>query len=143
MCQIGSAIHASPFVRKRKEVPMLRKALLAGAALLFLASPVMAQRLAIVRACAANISTLCKDVHPGKGRLAACVDSHFSELSGICQAAVTTVATTAKSCIADVKKLCAGVKHGGGRIEACMKSHLDEISEPCKSALSLEAAGKR
>jgi hypothetical protein len=95
------------------EVPMLRKAFLVGAALLFLASPVMAQKLAIVRACAANISTLCKDVHAGKGRLAACVDSHFSELSGICQAVVTTVATTAKSCIADVKKLCAGVKPRG------------------------------
>jgi hypothetical protein len=125
------------------EVPVLRKALLVGTALLFLASPVMAQRLAIVRACAANISTLCKDVHPGKGRLAACVHSHFSELSGICQAVVTTVATTAKSCIADVKNLCAGVKHGGGRIEACMKSHLDEISEPCKSAVSLKATGKK
>jgi hypothetical protein len=121
---------------------MLKKALIISAALLLLGAPAMAQKLAVARACAANISTLCKDVQPGGGRMRACIKSHFGELSGTCQAFVMKGAATGKACIADVKKLCAGVKPGGGRIETCMREHVAGISDGCKDALMRAIAGK-
>jgi hypothetical protein len=102
----------------------------------------MAQKLAIARACAANISSLCNNVQPGGGRIRSCIKAHFGELSGICQAVVVKAAAIGKACAADVRKLCAGVKPGGGRIEACMKSRVADISDPCKNALTRAAAGK-
>jgi hypothetical protein len=121
---------------------MFRKLCVIAAALLLLASPAMAQKVAIARACAANISTLCKDVQPGGGRIRGCIKAHFGELSGICRAVVSKAAAIGKACVADVRKLCAGVKPGGGRIEACMKSRMAKISDPCKNALTRAAAGK-
>ena len=121
---------------------MLRKVIITSAALLLLGAPAMAQKLAVARACAANISTLCKDVQPGGGRIRGCIKSHFGELSGTCQAVVMKAAATGKACIADVKKLCAGVKPGGGRIEACMMGHAAGLSNACKDALMRAVAGK-
>ena len=120
---------------------MLRKAFVVVAVLLFLGSPAMAIKLTVARACAANVAKLCKDVQPGGGRIRGCVESHFDELSGVCQRVVMKAAAIGKACVADARKFCAGVKPGGGRIEACMKSHAGDLSDSCKGALARAVAG--
>ena len=79
---------------------------------------------------------------PGQGRIKACVQEHFKELSEPCQAMLVKAVTIGKACLADVKQNCPGVKAGGGRIAACMKSHLADVSQDCKDALSRAVAGK-
>jgi hypothetical protein len=117
-------------------------AIIAAAALILAGSGALAQQRAVVKACAADIKSLCADVKPGEGRVRDCVKSHFGELSAPCQDVVTKVAAIGKACKADVKQFCADVKPGGGRIETCMKTHLSEVSDPCKDALSTATAGK-
>ena len=62
---------------------MLKNVLAGSTALLLFGSNVMAQ--APVRACAADIRTVCKGVEPGEGRIAGCVKEHFKDLSTQCQ----------------------------------------------------------
>jgi hypothetical protein len=122
---------------------MMKIPLVMSVALLLIGPPAMAQKLTVARACAANISALCKDVQPGGGRIKGCIKSHFGELSGICQTVVVKAAAIGRACVTDVKKLCPGIKPGGGRIEACMKGHVADISDACKDALSRAVAGKK
>jgi hypothetical protein len=121
---------------------MLRKAFVVVVVLLFLGSPAMAIKLTVARACAANVATLCKGVQPGAGRIRSCIESHFGDLSGVCQTVVMKAAAIGKACVADVRKFCASVKPGGGRIEACMKSHAGDLTDSCKGALTRAVAGR-
>ncbi len=114
---------------------MRRYALTIATALLLSTSGAMAQQRAAVKACAADIKTQCTGVQPGEGRIKACVQEHFADLSEPCQALLLKAAL-AKACAADVKQSCAGVKRGGGRIAACMKDHFADLSQPCKDALT-------
>ena len=103
----------------------------------------MAQSLAVARACADNITILCKGVQPDKGRMGTCVRAHIGELSASCQAVVMKAAVVGKACRADVKRNCGGVRPGRGRIEGCMKEHLADISFACKGALARAAVGMK
>jgi Cysteine rich repeat len=121
---------------------MRKYALTIAAALLLSASGAMAQQRAVVKACAADIKTQCTGVQPGDGRIKACVQAHFKDLSEPCQAVLVKAAAIGKACGADVKQSCADVKPGGGRIAACMKDHFADLSQPCKDVLTQAAAGK-
>jgi hypothetical protein len=121
---------------------MRKYVLTIATALLLSTSGAMAQQRAVVKACAADIKTQCTGVQPGEGRIKACVQSHFADLSEPCQAVLLKAAALGKACVADVKQSCAGVKPGGGRIAACMKDHFADLSQPCKDALTQAAAGK-
>ena len=107
---------------------MLKYALTIATVLLLTTSGAMAQQRAVAKACAADVAAKCAGVQPGQGRIKACVQEHFKELSEPCQAMLV--------------KNCPGVKAGGGRIAACMKSHLADVSQDCKDALSRAVAGK-
>jgi len=120
---------------------MLKTFLVASVISLLSATSGMAQSTAM-KACAGDIKSLCAGIQPGDGRVKACIKSHFSDVSGPCQAVLVRAAAISKVCGADVKKVCSDVKPGGGRIEACMKSHLSEVSDPCKDAVTQVAAGK-
>jgi hypothetical protein len=121
---------------------MVNRILMIAGVVLISASSAMAQQKAVAKACAADIKTLCAGVQPGEGRIRACVNDHFKDLSEPCQAVLTKAAAIGKACKADVKQNCGDVKPGGGRIEACVKAHIGDLSQGCKDALSQAAAGK-
>jgi hypothetical protein len=120
------------------------KALLMGAALgaaLLLASPgAYAAPSALARACAKDVKSVCGDVKPGGGKLAACMKEHFSDLSTDCQIAYIKVAAVGRACKADVKKFCADVKLQNAKA-ACLKSHAADLSEGCKNAMAKVGSG--
>jgi hypothetical protein len=84
---------------------LLQSGLAVAAILLLLGSNAQAQGAA--KTCASDIKTLCADVRPGQGRIAACVKDHIKDLSDPCQNLLATTAATAKTCAADVKQHCA------------------------------------
>jgi hypothetical protein len=121
---------------------MVKCIIVIAGALLISVTSATAQQKAVAKACAADIKSQCAGVQRGEGRIKACINDHFKDLSEPCQAALTKVAAIAKVCAADVKQNCADVKPGGGRVVACMKSHVTDLSQTCKDALTQAAAGK-
>lgn len=87
--------------------------------------------------CRTDYERFCKNIKPGKGRIAACLKSHESELSQSCKNHIEDVkeksAEFRKSCRDDVKKYCNGVRTGGGRVLSCLKSNRNSLSDPCKA----------
>jgi hypothetical protein len=121
---------------------MVNRTLVIAGVMLISATGAMAQQRAVAKACATDIKTQCAGVQPGEGRIKACVDEHFKDLSEPCQAVLTKAAAAGKACKADIKQNCGDVKPGGGRIEACVKAHMGDLSQNCKDALSQAVAGK-
>jgi hypothetical protein len=121
---------------------MWKHTIVIAAGIMIFANSAMAQQKAAAKACAADIKTQCAGVQPGEGRIKACIDQHFKDLSESCQAVLTKAAAIGKACKGDVKQNCADVKPGGGRIEACVKSHMGDLSQGCKDSLTQAAAGK-
>jgi Cysteine rich repeat len=107
------------------------------ASLLLAPAGVAAQQGAARQACGADIKQLCAEVRPGEGRITACVEEHFGQLSGPCQIALIGSVTITKACREDYRQKCAGVEPGGGRSQACLKDHFGELAEHCKEALLL------
>lgn len=94
-------------------------------------------------ACQSDLNKYCKDVTPGEGRIASCLDSREDQLSASCKEAwVGTKARVServdkaeiafrKSCGGDVRKFCSEVPSGRGRILDCLDDHRDELSGSC------------
>jgi len=99
-----------------------------GAALLLAGPAANAAPSALAKACAKDVKSVCSDVKPGGGKLAACMKEHFSELSTDCQIAYVKVAAVGRACKADMKKFCADVKPGQNAKAACLKSHSADLS---------------
>ena len=112
-----------------------------AAALLFAASGAHAAPSFLAEACAKDVKSVCGDVKPGGGKLAACMKEHFSDLSTDCQIAYIKVAAVGRACKADMKKFCADVKPGQNAKAACLKSHAADLSEGCKDAMAKAGAG--
>jgi hypothetical protein len=89
--------------------------------------------------CAEDVAKFCKDVQPGGGRLANCLQAHESELSPVCKANHDQAKAKAKeaheACADDVQKLCKDVKPGEGRIVRCLKDNSDRLSNECRDKL--------
>jgi hypothetical protein len=90
-------------------------------------------------ACVADVAKFCKDVPQGRGRIAACLSGHASELSAGCKPAAQEVAARMNArvqmrtdCAADVQKLCADMPPGPGRTGFCLSEHASELSPACK-----------
>jgi len=115
---------------------MVRIMLVAGIALVPLASTASAQTRAAVKACAADIEAQCGKFRSGSESLRECMKTHFKDFSQKCQSSVEQARTVAKECAADIKQSCATVKTGGSRIEACLQAHLAGLSDGCKAAIS-------
>ena len=95
----------------------------------------------LAKACAKDVKSVCGDVKPSGGKLAACMKEHFSDLSTDCQIAYVKVAAVGRACRADMKKFCADVKPGQNAKAACLKSHAADLSEGCKDAMAKVGAG--
>lgn len=112
-----------------------------------------AARADMMRACAAEISSQCKGVREGSGRIAACLYAHSNRLSGACKTEVDKVtnsgtvrlvipagiwklkgspyeADLVKACSGDANRLCRGVS-GNERNLACLYSRAGQISAGC------------
>ena len=107
-----------------------------AAALLVAACGAHAAPSALAEACVNDVKSVCGDVKPGGGKLAACMKEHFSELSEDCQIAYIKVAAVGRACRADVEQFCAGV----GLVAECIKSHASQISAGCRDALAAAGA---
>lgn len=100
----------------------------------------------VVNGCKAEMTTYCKDVTPGEGRMLACLYAHNDKLSGKCeyalydaavqlQRAVTALVYAANECGDDLEKYCAEVPMGEGRLLDCIKKNEKKVSKRCLNAL--------
>lgn len=91
--------------------------------------------------CRSDVATLCKDVAPGEGRLAICLQDHEAEVSAPCREHMATTQAQlqqrrqefAEACRGDVEQFCKGERFGEGRIAACLKRNEAQLSPACKT----------
>lgn len=98
------------------------------------------------KACHKELTTFCKGVTPGEGRILACLYAFEDRVSDKCiyalydaslqlEQAVAAVKFAASACKDDLQKFCANVKVGQGRALACLGKNEKEVSQACKDAL--------
>jgi NSS family neurotransmitter:Na+ symporter len=133
-----------------KEAQAMRKtiagSLLLGA--LLLPGGAGAQSVAdnLKKACNKELTTFCKGVVPGEGRVLACLYAFENKVSDKCsyavydaalelEKAVAALKYAAGQCNADLQKYCADVKPGQGRGLTCLKKNDKNVSQGCKDAL--------
>ena len=100
----------------------------------------------IKKACHKELTTFCKGVQPGEGRILACLYAFQDRVSGKCEYAIYDAATqleqaavalkfAAAECKDDLLKYCGKVEVGNGRVKACLDKNEKSLSEKCKEAL--------
>jgi hypothetical protein len=100
----------------------------------------------VANGCKTEITTYCKDVKPGEGRILACLYAYEDKLSGKCEyalydaaarleRAVAALTYVAKECEADIVANCSGVKAGEGRVLQCLEKNEAKVSTRCKGAI--------
>ena len=118
-------------------------------AVLIISSPAVALEdivESVANGCEKELSSYCKNVTPGEGRILACLFAHADKLSGRCEYAVYDAAAqleravsaltyVANECDDDMDKLCASVEAGEGRILTCLKKNESKVSKRCNQAM--------
>ena len=118
-------------------------------ALLLIAVPARAEETladGLKKACHKELTTFCKGVPQGHGRILACLYAFEDKVSDQCVTAVYNAAVelenavnalkfAATQCQGDLQKFCADVKVGEGRGLACLNKHDKDVSQTCKDAL--------
>lgn len=100
----------------------------------------------VKQGCEKELTTFCKDVTPGEGRVLACLYAFQDKVSTKCEyalydaaaqleRAVTALAYAANECRDDLKKFCADVQPGQGRLLNCLDKSEKSVSQRCKDAL--------
>lgn len=100
----------------------------------------------VANGCKTEITTYCKDVKPGEGRILACLFAYQDKLSGKCEyalynaavrleRAVAALSYVTNECEADLTAHCSGVKAGEGRLLQCLEKNEAKVSQRCKGAL--------
>jgi hypothetical protein len=98
------------------------------------------------KACHKELTTFCKGVRPGEGRVLACLYAFQDRVSGKCEYAIydaavqldraaTALKFAATECKDDLLKYCGNVEVGNGRVKACLDKNEKSLSEKCKDAL--------
>jgi hypothetical protein len=98
------------------------------------------------KACHKELTTFCKGVQPGEGRILACLYAFQDRVSGKCEYAIYDAAAqleqaamalkfAAAECKDDLLKYCGKVQVGNGRVKACLDKNEKSLSEKCKEAL--------
>jgi hypothetical protein len=117
--------------------------LFAGGATLAAENPVDA----VKKACNTELTTFCKGVKPGEGRILACLYAFEDQVSDKCTYAVYNAAAeleqavnalkfAASQCKDDLLKFCGDVQVGEGRGLACLEKNEKSVSQACKDALN-------
>ena len=100
----------------------------------------------VAKGCEKELTTYCKDVTPGEGRVLACLYAFSDKLTGQCEYAlydaavqlerfVAALSYVANECDADLEKFCANIEVGEGRVLKCLDENASKISERCTRAL--------
>ena len=100
----------------------------------------------VAKGCEKELTTYCKDVTPGEGRVLACLYAFSDKLTGQCEYAlydaavqlerfVAALTYLANECDADLEKFCAEVAVGEGRVLKCLDENSSKISARCTQAL--------
>jgi len=100
----------------------------------------------VAKGCEKELTSYCKDVTPGEGRILACLYAHSDKLSGKCEFAlydaavqlerfVAALSYLANECGDDLDKFCSGVEMGEGRLLKCLDDNSEKISARCTQAL--------
>jgi hypothetical protein len=98
------------------------------------------------KACHTELTTFCKGVQPGEGRILACLYAFQDRVSGKCTYAIydaaaqldqaaTALKFAASECKDDLLKYCGNVQVGNGRVKACLDKNEKSLSDKCKDAL--------
>jgi len=101
---------------------------------------------AVKKACNTELTTFCKGVKPGEGRILACLYAFEDQVSDKCTYAVYNAAAeleqavnalkfAATQCKDDLLKYCGDVQVGEGRGLACLEKNEKTVSQACKDAL--------
>jgi hypothetical protein len=96
--------------------------------------------------CRQELTTFCKDVTPGEGRILACLYAFQDKLSPRCEYALydsvsqldrflTNLSYAVGECREDLRSFCADVKPGQGRLLDCLDSNEAKVSKRCNTAL--------
>jgi hypothetical protein len=95
------------------------------------------------KSCAGDVAKFCKDVAPGHGRIAVCLNEHPNDLAPACKKMVDQVMPLMNApmeahsdCASDVQKLCSDVPAGSGRVGFCLGEHSAELSPACKKHIA-------
>ena len=100
----------------------------------------------VAKGCETEITTYCKEVTPGEGRVLACLYAHEDKLSGQCEyalydaisqleRALTALTYVANECNNDLVTYCADINPGEGRLFQCMDKNDAKLSKRCKQAM--------
>jgi len=100
----------------------------------------------VATGCEKELSTICKDVTPGQGRVLACLYAHSDKVSGRCEYAVYDAAAqleravsaltyVANDCDEDIDNICKKVEAGEGRILTCLKKNENKVTKRCNAAM--------
>jgi len=100
----------------------------------------------VAKGCDTEITTYCKEVTPGEGRVLACLYAHEDKLSGQCEyalydamaqleRALTALTYVANECRDDLLSYCSEIKPGEGRLFQCMDKNDAKLSKRCKQAM--------
>lgn len=96
--------------------------------------------------CQQELTTFCKGVEPGEGRIIACLYAFQDKLTPKCEFALydsvsqldktlSTLAYVVNECRDDLEKNCADIKVGEGRLLDCLNKNEAKISARCNAAL--------
>jgi hypothetical protein len=99
-----------------------------------------------VQGCEKELTTYCKDVTPGDGRLLACIYAYQDKLSPRCEyalydsaaqleRALSALTYAANECRDDLKTYCADIQPGEGRLRDCLGKNEAKLNDRCKAAL--------
>jgi len=106
------------------------------------------------KACNKELTTFCKGVPPGEGRILACLYAFEDKVSDKCiyalydaslqlKQAVAALEFAATQCKDDLLKFCGDVEVGQGRGLACMQKNEKSASPACKDALKQTGLWKK
>ena len=96
--------------------------------------------------CQTELTTYCKDVTPGEGRILACLYAFEDKLTPRCEYALydsmsqlnrtlTNLSYAINECSDDLEAFCAEIKAGEGRLLDCLNRNESKVSSRCNEAL--------
>jgi hypothetical protein len=101
---------------------------------------------ALKKACNTELTTFCKGVPQGQGRILACLYAFEDKVSDKCvyalydasqqlEQGIVALRYAATQCKGDLQKFCASVMPGEGRGLACLEKNAKDVTPACKDAL--------